>query len=192
MDMGIALKGSDWLYVTGNGGSATVAVFAGGGGTITLSRPDGGQEVLRYGGLGAGIGVGAKLPRFGKINLKVRGQSVGGAGAVEALPATGIVYAAESIGARDLVRDDFNGACLYVEGGGGIVAGASGTAMLFGLNAADLALLIAAMSSPAGQIVSYGLVRRVLSSARGVIFFAGVNAGAQAGAGVAGFVGGVF
>ena len=57
MDMGIALKGSDWLYVTGNGGSATVAVFAGGGGTITLSRPDGGQEVLRYGGLGAGLAL---------------------------------------------------------------------------------------------------------------------------------------
>ena len=192
MDMGIALKSSDWLYVTGNGGSATVAVFAGGGGTITLRRPDGGDEILRYGGLGAGIGVGAKLPRFGKIDLKVRGQSVGGAGAIEALPATGIVYAAESIGARDLARDDFNGACLYVEGGGGIVAGASGTAMLFGLNAADLALLIAAMSTPAGQVLAYGMSRRVLSSARGVIFFAGVNVGAQAGGGVAGFVGGVF
>jgi len=192
MDMGIALKSSEWQYVTGNGGSATVAVFAGGGGTITLRRPDGGNEVLRYGGLGAGVGFGAKLPRFGKIDLKIRGQSVGAAGAVEALPATGIVFAAESIGARELTREDFNGACLYVEGGLGLVAGASGTAMLFGVSAADLALLIAAMSNPAGQMVAFGLAQRVIASAHGVIFFAGVNVGAQAGGGVAGFVGGMF
>lgn len=178
--------------MTGNGGSATVAVFAGGGGTVTLQRPDGGNQVLRYGGLGVGLGFGARLPRFGKIDLKVRGQSVGGAGAVEALPSTGIVFAAESIGARDLSREDFNGACLYVEGGLGVVAGGSGTAMLFGLNAAELALLFAAMSSPAGQVIAYGMSQRVLKTAKGAIFFAGVNVGAQAGGGAAGFVGGVF
>ncbi len=192
MELGIALKSSRWNYVTGNGGSATVAVFAAGGGSITLQGPDESTEVLRYGGLGAGLGLGARLPRFGKIELKVRGQSVGGAGAVEALPSRGIVLAAESVGARELTREDFNGACVYAEGGLGLVAGGSGTAMLFGLDAAELALLIAAMSNPAGQVLAYGLKQRVLRSAKGAIFFAGVNVGAQAGGGVAGFVGGVF
>lgn len=64
--------------------------------------------------------------------------------------------------------------------------------MLFGLNAADLALLIAVSANPAGTVLSYGLSRRVLASAKGVMVFAGMNLGAQVGGGVSGFIGGVF
>jgi len=46
---------------------------------------------------------------------------------------------------RELQRGDFRGAVLFVEGGGGLIAGGSGTAMLFGINSA---LLLANVASP--------------------------------------------
>lgn len=57
---------------------------------------------FRYGGVGGGIGLGMRLPRFGKVNLNVKGKSVGGAGALEALPSTGTVLVADGLVGRDL------------------------------------------------------------------------------------------
>ncbi|MGC8001525.1 type IV secretion system toxin Tse4, partial [Salmonella enterica] len=68
------------------------------------------------------------------VNLNVKGKSVGGAGALEALPSTGTVLVADGLVGRDLSRGDFTGPCMYVELGAGVIAGGSGTAILFGLD----------------------------------------------------------
>ncbi|PXB89608.1 hypothetical protein CW299_20765, partial [Pseudomonas aeruginosa] len=93
----------------------TVAFLAGSGGSITLLSPEGENVSFRYGGVGGGIGLGMRLPRFGKVNLNVKGKSVGGAGALEALPSTGTVLVADGLVGRDLSRGDFTGPCMYVE-----------------------------------------------------------------------------
>ncbi len=130
----LPLNESRWRYVTASGGGVTVAFLAGSGGSITLLSPEGENVSFRYGGVGGGIGLGMRLPRFGKVNLNVKGKSVGGAGALEALPSTGTVLVADGLVGRDLSRGDFTGPCMYVELGAGVIAGGSGTAILFGLD----------------------------------------------------------
>ncbi len=111
----LPLNESRWRYVTASGGGVTVAFLAGSGGSITLLSPEGENVSFRYGGVGGGIGLGMRLPRFGKVNLNVKGKSVGGAGALEALPSTGTVLVADGLVGRDLSRGDFTGPCMYVE-----------------------------------------------------------------------------
>lgn len=98
----LPLNESRWRYVTASGGGMTVAFLAGSGGSITLLSPEGENVSFRYGGVGGGIGLGMRLPRFGKVNLNVKGKSVGGAGALEALPSTGTVLVADGLVGRDL------------------------------------------------------------------------------------------
>lgn len=140
--------------------------------------------------MGVGVGLGARLPRFGKVNLHVRGKSIGAAGASEDFPAVGRVLVADSVAARGLVRDDFEGACVFIEGGVGLLGGASGSAMLFGL---DAKLLTAATLTPVGNLLlPHDSAVRLLRSAKGVIMAAGLNMGLQAGAGATISLGGLF
>lgn len=177
------LRESAWQYVTAASGGLTIAFVAGGGGSITVRAPDGQDVSLYYGGIGAGAGVGARLPRFGKVNIRIKGKTVGGAGAAEAFPSTGKVYVSDAAGGRDLIRSDFTGPCMYVEVGAGLAVGGSGTAMIFGLSPAWLAAVVAA---PQMAAITY---IQLLQSARGAIVMAGVNVGVQAGAGGAAFIG---
>lgn len=177
----LILRGSGWQYVTAASGGLAIGYVAAGGGSITV-RPPGGQDVaLYYGGAGGGLGIGAKLPRIPKVNISLKGKTV--TGAAEAFPSTGQVYVSDAVGGRDLMRSDFTGPCMYVEVAAGLIAGGSGTAMLFGLSPAWLAAMVAAPQ--AGAILQY----KLLESARGAILMAGINAGLQAGAGVAGYIG---
>ncbi|HLD64580.1 MAG TPA: hypothetical protein VJA19_00920 [Pseudomonas sp.] len=190
LSMPLSVRESAWEYGTANGGGVTIAFLAGGGGSVTLVSPEQKDVVFHYGGLGVGIGVGAKLPRFGKINLKVKGKSVGGAGAAEAMPSYGRVFVAH--GGPELSKSDFVGPCLYVEIGGGVIAGASGVAMLFGLDSILLAATLAANSNPATALGGSYLTAKLVASARGVLVMAGMNIGVQAGGGAAAYIGGVF
>lgn len=88
---------SRWDYVTASGGGLTLAFVAGSGGSITLRSPTGENVKLHYSGIGAGLGMGAKLPRFGKVDIKIKGKSVGGVGAAEAFPSDGAVFVADAL-----------------------------------------------------------------------------------------------
>lgn len=103
---------SRWDYVTASGGGLTLALVAGSGGSITLLSPTGENVKLHYSGIGAGLGMGAKLPRFGKVNIKIKGKNVGGVGAAEAFPSDGAVFVADDLAAGDLTRDDIVGPCM--------------------------------------------------------------------------------
>lgn len=184
---------SRWQYVTASGGGLTIAFVAGGGGSITLRSPQGQDLPFRYGGIGAGLGIGAKLPRFGKVDVKIKGKSIGGAGAAEAFPSEGAVFVADDIKDRDLTRDEITGPCLYMEVGAGVLAGVSGTAMLFGLDAKLLAAVMLMNASPLTSLsVSPMLTQQLLKSARGALVMGGANVGLQAGAGGAAYLGALF
>ncbi|MGY2286590.1 hypothetical protein [Pseudomonas gingeri] len=189
----IPVNESHWQYQTASGGGLSVALLAGSGGSIILRSPQGENVSYRYGGVGVGVGFGARLPRFGKINIQVKGKSVGGVGAAEAFPSTGKVYVSDALVSRDLTSDDITGPCLYTEVGLGLVVGGSATALLFGLDPKLLALAAAVSSNPATSVIASATVnRQLLQSARGAVVMAGMNAGVQAGGAAAIYMGYLF
>jgi hypothetical protein len=192
MQIPLPVTVSDWRYKTASSGGLTVVFAAAAGGALTLTDPDGVDQQFGYGSVGVGVGVGARLPRFGKVNLHVRGKSVGAAVASEDFTSLGRVLVADSIAARGLVREDFKGACVFIEGGVGLLGGVSGSAMLFGLDPKLLAAT-AAMLTPMGSILMpHDSTTRLLRSAKGVIIAAGLNVGLQAGGGATISLGGLF
>ena len=140
-----------------------------------------------------GVGFGARLPRFGKINIQIKGKSVGGAGAAEAFPSTGKVFVSDALVSRDLTSDDITGPCMYTEVGVGLGIGGSATALLFGLDPKLLALSMALSANPATSLIASTLVnQRLAKSAKGAVVMAGMNAGLQAGGGAAIYIGYLF
>ncbi|HKS15107.1 MAG TPA: hypothetical protein VJS90_18910 [Pseudomonas sp.] len=192
MQLSLPVTTSNWTYKTASGGGLTVVFAAAAGGALTLTDPNGVDQQFRYGSVGVGFGAGARLPRFGKVNLHVRGKSVGAAGASEDFPAVGRVLVAESIAARGLVREDFEGPCVFLEGGIGLIGGGSASAMLFGLDAKLLAMTAATLTPVGNMLLPHDSAMRLVRSAKGVIIAAGVNAGLQAGGGVTISLGGLF
>lgn len=189
----IPVNESKWLYQTASGGGLTVALVAGSGGSIILRSPQGKDVSYRYGGLGVGAGFGARLPRFGKVNIQVKGKSVGGAGAAEAFPSTGKVFVSDALRSSDLTEDDITGPCMYTEVGAGLVVGGSATALLFGLDPKLLAMAVALNSSPVTSIIASSRVNeQLVRSAKGALVMAGMNAGVQAGGGAAIYMGYLF
>ena len=184
---------SGWEYKTASGGGLTVVAVAGSGGSIILRSPQGELVSYRYGGVGVGVGFGARLPRFGKINIQIKGKGVSAAGAAEALPSTGKVFVSDALVNRDLTSDDITGPCMYTEVGGGLLFGGSATALLLGLDPKLLALSVALSSNPATSLIASATVSRQLArSAKGAVVMAGVNAGLQAGGGAAIYIGYLF
>jgi hypothetical protein len=173
---------SQWKFVTCNGFGLSVGIIAGEGGTITLKEPGGGGEVKFYlGGIGAGVSVGVKLPKL-KIPKINAGKISGGVGSLEAMTSGGRVYMAPTFGGTELTRRDIRGGCCFIEGNAGFAWGGAADGMIFGMNPILLAAAVAAPTLPA-------VMQHALSTATGLMAWAGVNFGFQAGIGVAGYVG---
>lgn len=192
MQIPLPVSESTWRYKTASGGGLTVVFAAAAGGSLTLIDPNGADQEFRYGSVGVGLGIGARLPRFGKVNLHIRGKSVGAAGASEDFPAFGKVLVADSIADRGLAREDFQGACVFIEGGVGLIGGGSGSAMLFGLDPKLLAMTVAKLTPVGNLLMPHDSALRLLRSAKGVIIAAGLNVGLQAGAGATFSLGGLY
>lgn len=192
MQIPLPVAVSDWRYKTASSGGLTVVFAAAAGGALTLTDPNGVDQQFRYGSIGVGLGVGARLPRFGKVNLHVRGKSVGAAVASEDFTSLGKVLVADSIAARGLLREDFQGACAFIEGGVGLLGGVSGSAMLFGLDPKLLAAAAATLTPMGSILMPHDSTARLLRSAKGVIIAAGLNVGLQAGGGATISLGGLF
>jgi hypothetical protein len=144
------------------------------------------DNFLLRGGAGVGLSAGIKLPKIGKVQLKLRGKGVGAVAAPASFPNTGKLYVLESCDSDELDESAIQGVCMFVEAAGGIVGGGFGTAMIFGMSPVWLATAIAL--GPYGSIAS----TKLLSSATGVLLMAGLSAGIQAGAGIGAFLGGLY
>ena len=177
----VDLEPSRWRYETGATGGIGIEFVALSGGAIYLDDPTGKVERFFFGGLGAGLSFGFKIPKLPKLQL--RGRSLAGAGSTKDFPSRGRVWKRSRFNSRELTKADIQGAVVFVEGAIGLGVGASGDAMLFGINPVLLAL---AISNPMLQSI---LMPQALSTATGAMAFLGLNAGPQAGGGIAGLVG---
>ena len=175
----MSLRTSAWTYDTAATAGAGVAFVAAAGGHVFLKNPAGQSESFWYGG----VGVGASLFRIPRIpDLKIKSRSIAGGMATQDMPSFGKVYMTPAFAGSELKRSDFQGATVFVDGGGGLIVGWSGTALLVGIDATMLAL---GLSSPALSIFA----SNAIAAAPAVILMTGMNIGAQAGAGIAGLIG---
>ena len=143
-----------------------------------------------YGAAGVGLSAGFKLPKIGKLELKVKGKSVGLVVAPADFPNGGRLYVLGLFDGDELSATDIQGVCMFLEAGGGLIAGVSATAMLVGMNPIYLAGL--AMAAPLGPAAAMYLDAKLLASATGLLVMGGVNAGVQAGGGIGAFLGGLY
>jgi hypothetical protein len=183
-------KESAWTFTTSGTGGIGIEFVVVEGGSIYLKDPRGNDVTFRYGGAGAGLSVGFKLPKIGKIDFKFLGKSVGLAIAPAAFPNWGALYILDSFKGDELTRSDITGVCMFVEAGLGFFAGFSGTAMLLGMDP----ILLAASLAATGVNPALGLYvdERLVQSAKAVLVMAGFNVGLIAGGGGAALLGGLF
>ncbi|MEI6705690.1 MAG: hypothetical protein WCK96_01000 [Methylococcales bacterium] len=182
-------KTSAWQFVTSSTGGIGVEFFAAEGGQIYLNDPSGSLRTFTYGVAGGGLSIGFKLPKIGKLQIPVKGASVGGVGAPASFPNTGCLYILSSFDGDELTYNDISGVCGLVEIGGGLIAGASSTAMLLGMNPKWMAATVVAMASPLSQSLMPLAYKKLIESATSLLLMAGVNAGVQGGAGIIGCTG---
>ncbi len=183
-------KESAWKFNTSSTAGIGVEFVVAEGGSIFLKDPSGNDAVFRYGGAGAGLSFGFKLPKFGKIDFKFLGKTVGGAIAPAAFPNTGILYVLDSFKGDELTRSDITGVCIFAEAGLGFFAGVSGTVMLLGMDPILLAAAVAA--SGVNPALGAYVDDRLLQSSKAVLLMAGLNVGLIAGGGAAALLGGLF
>ncbi len=178
-------KESAWKFVTSSSGGLGIEFFAAEGGVIYLQNPAGDTIPFKYGAAGAGLSFGFKLPKIGKLRIPIKGKSAAGVIAPADFPNAGKIFILDTFAGDELTRSDITGVCEFLEIGGGLIAGGSGTAMLLGMNPVWLA---AFLGGPLGMVAAnIGLQH----SATAILVMAGVTAGIQAGAGGAAFLGGL-
>ena len=139
MRVAVIKKPSAWQFVTSSTGGVGVEFVAAEGGKIFLQNPQGVTESFYYGAAGVGISAGLKLPKIGKLQINVKGKGVAGVIAPASFPNGGKLYVLDNFDGDELATSDIQGVCMFVEVGGGLVAGVSATAMLVGMNPAWLA-----------------------------------------------------
>jgi len=179
-------KDSLWQFSTSSSGGLGVEFVAIEGGKIWLTDPAGNTVTFYYGAAGAGLAAGLKLPKIGKVQLKIRGKGAGGVAAPASFPNAGKVYVLDTFAGEELTKSDISGVCLFVEAFGGLVGGGSATAMVFGMSPVWLGM--AAALAPISSLA----IQRMLSTATGVLLMAGVNVGIQAGGGFGAFIGALY
>jgi hypothetical protein len=176
-------KRSAWRYDTFASVGIGVGLVAAEGGSLSFLDPRNTRQQFRYGGVGAGFAWALKIPKLPK--LQIRGNSTGSVVGPSTFPNAGALLVTTNCATDDLSRSDFQGPCAFMNGGLGLIAGASAGIMALGLNPVAVA---AAIASPfAAQVLWPNAIR----SARAILFFGGVNVGGQAGVAAAGYLGAV-
>ncbi len=176
------IRPSQWSFITSGSGGLNIDVLALTGGEVQLDDPKGSLVKLHYGSAGAGLGLGLKLPKVGKLEIKPErlGKAITGTVAPTSAPNTGHVYMTDFFKEPELTKDDLSGICLIVDGGGGLIVGYSVTVMLLGIDPARFA---AQMTSP---ILSLFIGQ---AEPKAAMLIRGWNAGLQGGGGIAAYVG---
>jgi hypothetical protein len=104
----MALRKSNWKFVTSNGGSLSIGLLSGEGGSVTLEEPGTRKQVkFCYGAFGGGLGVGVKLPKLGRVQLP------GLVGSSESLTSLGAVYMTPQFPGSELTIENINGGCCF-------------------------------------------------------------------------------
>ena len=176
-------KESAWEFVTFGSGGLSLGYFSAEGGTVVLKDLSGTDQQFIYGGAGAGLAAGLKIPKIGKVQVNTRKGPLTGNVGPTAFPSTGKLFVTDNCEGNDLTKTDIQGLCSFIEVGAGLIAGGSGVAMAVGLNPLYLASILGGpLAIPFGGHL-------LISSAKGVLLMAGVNVGIQAQIGGAAYLG---
>ena len=109
--------------MTSSAGGIGVEFVSAEGGVLYFKDPRGTSVSFGYGAAGAGLAVGFKLPKIGKLAVNVGGKSVVGAVAPASFPNAGKLFVLDTCPDSDLTVSDIRGVCLFGEIGGGLVVG---------------------------------------------------------------------
>jgi hypothetical protein len=179
MNLSLAPLSSAWAFETFGSGGLGLGLIAAGGGTVILRAPSGEAHQFYYGGAGVGLSAGLKLPKIGKVQIPIKKSGLTGAVGPTSFPSTGMVLKTINASRPDLTQSDISGLCVFIDVGGGLIAGAGGTCLLFGIPLQYGPLLV--VPGIGGQLF--------MNAARGILLMAGANVGVQAGGGIAGMIG---
>jgi hypothetical protein len=172
-------KTSNWEFVTFGSGGLSLGVFAAEGGKVVLKNPVSRQEEnFYYGGAGAGLALGLKLPKIGKVQINTRKGPLTAVGGPTAFPSKGTVLVTTGFVGDELTGNDIKGVCCFTEIGAGVIGGGSGCVMFVGLN--PLILSCFGSAQLLGGLGTVAVISILLASARGIILMAGANIGIQA------------
>lgn len=186
----LGFRESKWSFNTSATGGAGLDLLMASGGEIVLNDPDQQPHSLHYGGMGAGFGFGARIPRIRlprmtlpEISLpKIGGRDVGGSVASKNFTSHGFVYMTDAFHGSELRLPDFQGASVYIDASVGLFAGEGATLMLLGINPA---LLLMSIVNPGLS----GLAGNPLRHAPAALVMYGQTAALQAGFGAGLLVG---
>lgn len=186
--MSLEPRPSAWQFETSGGMGLTIEFFAATGGELVLRDPRSGQHRLQYGGVGVGVGLPFKIPRFGHLdphhlNLKPYGRSVSVSGGPESFPNTGEVLVLDSFGKGELQLSDFIGGCLIGEASMSLGVGASVQVFLMGCNPTALKRTLEDIAN----LTANDLFR--LPPFNAMILIAGVGAAVSAGVSATAYAG---
>lgn len=171
----LELRKSSWKFSTAGNFGLNIDIFAVSGGQLILLDPKGKKVKFYYGGGGVGVGFGVTLPKIGKVEIKHLGKSIAGTVGPESFPNHGEIFVTNFFKGSHLGAKDFEGACLFIDGGVGMAAGLSVTLMYVGIDPSKLAI---AMKSPLLSIAM------LTAEPNAVIYIRGRNVGLQFGAGI--------
>lgn len=171
-------KISAWKFNTFGSGGLSLGFVSVSGGEVILNDPTGKATTFYYGGGGVGISLGLKIPKLGKVKIGPL-KGVSGSAGPTAFPSTGTLLITDNFAGNEFTQSDIQGVCMFVEAGGGLIAGGSGTVMLLDLN--PLYIPLALVSSYGAQLLT--------NSAKGILLMAGANVGIQAQIGIVGYYG---
>jgi hypothetical protein len=184
----IIKKRSAWTFDNASNVGIGVEFVAAEGGKIWLNSP--GDEYLvayYYGGAGPAFSAGIKLPKIGKQLLRIKGKSLGGNISPSSFPNLGGIFILDTFDGDELSATDLTGVCMFVEVGGGLIAGGSATAMILGMDPVWLGAILATPWMPNPFFMT-----KLAKSATAVLVMASANAGVQSGGGVAAYIGGLW
>lgn len=169
-------KKSSWEFDTFGSGGVSVGYVAANGGTVRLKDPQGIIHSFYYGGIGAGISAGLKLPKIGKVQVRTKKGPLTGSIGPAPFPSKGSLFITNDFSGDELEKSNLRGLCAFVDIGAGIIVGYSGVALLLNLSPWWLSGIPAT-------------IPLLLGSADAVLLMRGPNVGIQAQIGGAAFLG---
>lgn len=173
----ILFERSGWTWETSGSGGFSVDVVAMTGGVMKLWNAQHNEEVFHYGGIGGGISTpGLKVPKVGGlIGRLFSSKMLNASGAGTELWNTGVVFKTGAVGDRELIRSDFQGACIMADIGISLPdQGRTGCAFIVGMDPAVFELVDPWKAGPA-------LLKGTAIVPKAVIFSFGDSRGLVAG-----------
>ncbi len=103
--------------MTSGTGGLNVDIFAAAGSSIDFLDPSHKQRNFRFGGPGVGAGIGLKLPKVGKLEIRLEklGKAIGGVVAPKVFPNAGSLYMTPFFSGRELAAADLRGLCIVID-----------------------------------------------------------------------------